>query len=269
MGIMDYIIIGLGVLFLLIGLLLGMRKMLFGLVASVVAIVLAAVVMMPIGNAVMNGTDWDDKLTTALAQSMSESMPNGNQTLVYADIDGDPATADELGFFADGAWYKFDSSLEGNALSVFAKSVESNIRKNYTPEDAATNPKTLIILLSEILTRFIFYAASFLLMWIVFGVAFWLIGKLVKQFVTGTYAGKLVDKVLGAVAGVAVIWVIVMLVFSLFDIIGAIPQTASFMNTVNEMIDNSLIASFIDKNNFIAQLIDVDSIVASLGGGAA
>lgn len=268
MGIMDYIIIGLGVLFLLIGLLLGMRRMLFGIVASVVAIVLAAVVMMPIGNAVMNGTEWDDKLTTALAQSMSESMPNGNQTLVYADADGKPDTADELGFFAGGEWHPFAESLEGGALAPFGKIVEANIRNSYTAEEAAANPKTAILLLSESLTRFIFFAATFILMWIVFGVAFWLIGKLVKQFVTGTYAGKLVDKVLGAVAGVAVIWVIVMLVFSIFEIVGAIPQAASFMTTVNEMIDNSTIASLIAKNNFIAQLINVDGIVASISGVA-
>lgn len=268
MGIMDYVIIGLGVLFLLIGLLLGMRRMLFGIVASVIAIVLAAVVMMPIGNAVMNGTDWDDKLTTALAQSMSEKMPNGNQTLVYADADGDPSTADELGYFSGGEWHPFSESLQGGALANFGTFVESNIKKNYTAEDAAEDPKTAILLLSETLTRFIFFAATFIVMWIVFGVAFWLLGKLVKQFVTGTYAGKLVDKVLGAAAGVAVIWVIAMLVFAVFDIVGALPQAAEFMSTINEMIDNSTIASFIAKNNFIAQLINVDGIIAAIGGAA-
>lgn len=269
MGILDFIIIGLAVLFLIIGLLLGMRRMLFGIVAAIVAIVLAAVVMAPLGDAVMKGTGLDEKLTSSLAQSLSAKMPNGNQTLVYADADGDPETKDELGFFADGVWHPFADSLEGGSVPWLAKTIESSIRKTYTQEESVSNPKTYILIMSEKLTTVIFYAVAFLILWIVFGVAFWGLGKLVKHFVTGTYAGKLVDKVLGAVIGVAVIWVIIMLVFSLFDIVSAIPQAAGVMSTVNDMISSSTIGSLISQNNFIAQIINVPKIVASLGGGAA
>ena len=269
MGILDYIIIGLAVLFLIIGLVLGMRRMLFGIVAAIVAIVLAAVVMAPLGNAVMDGTQWDDKLTSSLAQSFSAKMPNGNQTLVYADADGDPSTPDELGFFVEGTWNPFANALEGGSASGLASMVESSIRKTYTQEEATSNPKTYILIMSEKLTKVIFYAVSFFLLWIVFGVAFWALGKLVKHFVTGTYAGKLVDKVLGAVIGVAVIWVIIMLVFSVFDIVAAIPQASGVMATVTDMINDSMLGSLIAKNNIIAQLINVPQIVASLGGGAA
>lgn len=270
MGIMDYIIIGLAVLFLIIGVLLGMRRMLFGIVSAILAIVLAAVVMSPLANAVINGTEWDDKLTTSFAKSFSESMPNGNQVLVYADSDGDPQTKDELGFFtSDGAWHPFAESLEGNALSGVHSMVENSIRRIYPPEEAQENPKTYILLMSENLTRLIFHAVAFFILWIVFGVLFWGIGKLIKHFVNGTYAGKLVDKVLGAVAGLAVITVIVMFVFAVFDILAGVPQVASFTASITDMIENSTIASLIAKNNFIAQLMNVPKIVASLGGAAA
>lgn len=266
--ILDVAVIVITVLLLIFGIWRGMYKLIFGLVSALLAIVLTVLCVSPVSTLIVNKTMLDERLSSAIDQPLSAALPNGDVVIQLLDLDGD-GNATELGFVVEGEQHPFSDLLAGTPYSMLSSVVESAVKGRVTEESSEV---TFRAALSASLTAYIIMAIVFILLLIILSILVALIMKLIKKFVTHTYLGHFIDKLLGAVLGLAIAAVIIFGALAIIRTLG----TYEWIIPVNNLIESSTLTKILYDNNFlytfIVDKVDVkgliDKIIESTGGGS-
>ena len=244
--VLDIIVVVLTVLLLIFGIWRGMYKLIFGLVSSLLAIILTVVLLSTVTGFVVEKTTLDERLTQALDQPLSESLPNGDVIIQYYDIDGD-GQANELGFIADGVAHPFADLLQGTNYSMFSGVIEKVIADKVDAE----NGVPFITVLSSTLVGYIVMAIVFVALLIIFAIIVKLLMMLIKKFVTATYFGHFVNKLIGAILGLVIAAVIIWGSLAVIRLLG----TYEWIIPVNNLIEDSTLTKILFENNYIYKFL--------------
>ncbi len=264
-GIIDIVIIVIAVLFGLIGLIRGFRKTVFGLFASLVALVGAIVLAGVVTNLIIDGTTWDESLANLIAGKLSPNFTYGGAILEYQlSATGDSQV---LGFYDGKVWHPFADMLQGTALgSNLLSGWVTNLTANFYPYDAAALQMTFPMILGTIIVKYSFNIIFFIVMYIVLIIVVSLLNKLFKKIAASTYIGHFFDKLLGFVLGVGLAWVIIMLLLTVIQMLSGF----SFMQSVTNMVNGSLLGPYLVEYNFLYKLLDslwgIGAIGDKIGG---
>lgn len=266
--ILDVAVVVITVLLLIFGIWRGMYKLIFGLVSALLAIVLTVLCVSPVSTLIVDKTTLDERLSSAIDQPLSTALPNGDVVIQLLDLDGD-GNATELGFVVEGEQHPFSDLLAGTPYSMLSSVVESAVKGRVTEESSEV---TFRAALSASLTAYIIMAIVFILLLIIFSILVALIMKLIKKFVTHTYLGHFIDKLLGAVLGLAIAAVIIFGALAIIRTLG----TYEWIIPVNNLIESSTLTKILYENNFlytfIVDRVDlkglIDRIIESTGGGS-
>ncbi len=264
--ILDIAVVVITVLLLIFGIWRGMYKLIFGLVSALLAIVLAVICVSPVSTFIVDKTTLDERLSSAIDQPLSTSLPNGDVVIQLLDLDGD-GNASELGFVLEGEQHPFADLLEGTPYSMLSSVAESAVKDRVTEESSEVTFRAALV---ASITAYIIMAIVFILLLIIFSILVALIMKLIKKFVTHTYLGHFIDKLLGAVLGLAIAAVIIFGALAIIRMLG----TYEWIIPVNNLIESSTLTKILYNNNylytFIVDMVDVqgliDKIMASFGG---
>lgn len=266
--ILDVAVVVITVLLLIFGIWRGMYKLIFGLVSALLAIVLTVLCVSPVSTLIVDKTTLDERLSSAIDQPLSTALPNGDVVIQLLDLDGD-GNATELGFVVEGEQHPFSDLLAGTPYSMLSSVVESAVKGRVTEESSEV---TFRAALSASLTAYIIMAIVFILLLIIYSILVALIMKLIKKFVTHTYLGHFIDKLLGAVLGLAIAAVIIFGALAIIRTLG----TYEWIIPVNNLIESSTLTKILYENNFlytfIVDRVDlkglIDRIIESTGGGS-
>ncbi len=264
--ILDIAVVVITVLLLIFGIWRGMYKLIFGLVSALLAIVLAVICVSPVSTFIVDKTTLDERLSSAIDQPLSTALPNGDVVIQLLDLDGD-GNASELGFVMDGEQHPFADLLEGTPYSMLSSVAESAVKGRVTEESSEVTFRAALV---ASITAYIIMAIVFILLLIIFSILVALIMKLIKKFVTHTYLGHFIDKLLGAVLGLAIAAVIIFGALAIIRMLG----TYEWIIPVNNLIESSTLTKILYNNNylytFIVDMVDIqgliDKIMSSFGG---
>lgn len=245
--ILDVAVVVITVLLLIFGIWRGMYKLIFGLVSALLAIVLTVLCVSPVSTLIVDKTTLDERLSSAIDQPLSNALPNGDVVIQLLDINND-GDASELGFVVGGEQHPFSDLLAGTPYSMLSSVVESAVKGRITEESSEV---TFRAALSASLTAYIIMAIVFILLLIIFSILVALIMKLIKKFVTHTYLGHFIDKLLGAVLGLAIAAVIVFGALAIIKTLG----TYEWIIPVNNLIESSTLTKILYDNNFLYTFI--------------
>lgn len=264
----DVILVAVLLLFVVIGAKKGFVKMTLGLVVSLAVLVGSIVLVTPITKVLIDNTNLDNQLMSAINDPIAAKLPGSYTTLYYYDLDGDPETEDELVCDKDGSPMPYDLVFDGTVYKKF------NLHKLIKPmvESALKNGDNDHIYLVDALTfsiaSIIITSATFVVLLIVLRIILAIIMKLLSKAVSSLYVAHFFDKLLGAVFGLAMGAVIVIVIITLVQLF----QNVAFMEPVITAIDRSYLTKLAMDNNFvytlIAQKLNFQNILTKLFPGS-
>lgn len=264
----DVILVAVLLLFVVLGAKKGFIKMTLGLIVSLVVLVGSIVLVTPITKVVIDNTNLDNQLMSAISDPIAAKLPGSYTTLYYYDLDGDPETADELVCDKDGSPMPYDLVFEGTVYEKF------NLQKLIKPmvESALKNGDNDHIYLVDALTfsiaSIIITSATFVILLIVLRIVLAIIIKLLSKAVSSLYVAHFLDKLLGGVFGLAMGVVIVAVIITLIQLF----QNVAFIEPVITAIDRSYLTKLAMDNNFIytliAQKLNFQNILTKLFPGS-
>lgn len=266
--IVDIVVILLVVLITVVAIKKGFLRTIFGLVSSILVIVIAVFAAAPLANAIGKGTQWDEKLESTLQGRLSGKIPNYYGEILYYDLDGDGEV--ELAFKPENTdeYKPYDQVFTGSSLrfiraeKIMRKTAENNINK----EDSDSSI-TVINALAKTLTSYIFLAACFIAIAIIAKILFMILTKLLIKAASNLYFVHFVDKLLGGVFGFLLGALIVLIILAILQ---TMINGLAFMSPVKNFLEKSYIVKFImDRNflyNFFANNFSVDKLKGLFGG---
>lgn len=265
----DIVVVLLVVAITIIAISKGFLKTLFGLLSSILIIVIAVFAASPLTGAIANGTDWDEKLESSIHGSLVESkVPNAYGEIMYYDLDGDGVL--DLAFSPENSEEKkpYDKVFEGSTYGLFKvhkllrKTAEANLNK-----DDPSSSITVVSAMAKMFTMIVFLVSCFLAIAIVGKIIMVIISKLLLKAVQNLYFVHFVDKLLGGVFGFALAVLIILIIMAILQAM----HDLSFMDKVNEYIEGTAIVKFIRDNNFLYDLfaknVNMDKISQFFSGG--
>lgn len=259
--ILDLIVAVIVIMLLLFGIWRGAYKLIFGLVSSLLAIVLTVLLVSPATQLVVNNTTIDDRIQMSIDSGIRSKIPNANVTIRLYDIAGD-GTRDELGYDLDGEVKPFDTLLKGTPYSIFSGTIEKLIKGSIEGEEEVVFATVLV----ATIVGYIMLAITFVVLLIIFEIITKAIMHILKKFVTKTYFGHFVDKFLGAALGLAIAAVFIFGSLSIIKFLG----TYGFIIPVNKLIEESTITKWLFNNNYLYNLLvarfNVKAIIDSILG---
>lgn len=263
--ILDIIVVVVILLLIIFAVWRGAYKMLFGLVSSLLALILSIVLVSTVTQAVVEKTTIDDRIATGIDAKVTPKIPNADVLVKFYDIDNDGEVA-ELGFMADGVVKPFSEILAGTPYSIFSKPIESVISNRIGDDNQEVAFAKILI---ATLVSYIMMAICFVVLLIVLSILVHIILALFKKFVQRTYLGHFVDKFLGAVLGIALAGVIIYGALAIIKLLG----TYEFIVPVNNIINDSAITKFLFEKNFVYEWLVksldiktfIDSIISKIG----
>jgi len=249
------------ILLILFALWRGAYKMLFGLVSSLCAIILAIVLVGTVTQFIVQKTTIDDRIATAIDAPITSKIPNANAMISFYEIAGEQ----KLGYTVEGEVQPFSSLLKGSVLSILSKPIESIISDKLSD----TQEVAFASILVATLVGYIMLAISFVILLIILSILIHILMALLKKFVQRTYLGNFVDKLLGAVLGIVLAGIIVYGALAIIKLLG----TYEFIIPVNKLIDTSTITKFFFEKNFVYNWLVahfnikniIDSIISKIG----
>ncbi len=257
--ILDVVVVVVVLLLLIFGIWRGMYKIVFGLVSSLLAIILTIILASSVTSIVVERTQLDERLTIVLDAPLSSKLPNANVVIQYYDINADGAV-DELGYIQDGTVHPVADLLNGTPYSLLSGTVESVLVKNI---DKGEN-MAFVSVLSAALVAYIMVAAVSIVLIIIFTILTKLLMYILKKFVNATYFGNFINKLIGAVLGLAIAAVVIWGSLAVIRILGSYQWIIS----VNQLIDSSTLTKWLFNNNylynFLVETYDVKGIVDSI-----
>lgn len=257
--ILDIVVVVVVLLLLIFGIWRGMYKIVFGLVSSLLAIILTVILTSSVTAIVIERTQLDERLTIVLDAPLSSKLPNANVIIQYYDINGDGSVS-ELGYIQDGTVHPVADLLSGTPYSILSGTVESVLTKNI---DQGEN-MAFVSVLSAALVAYIMLAAVSIVLLIIFTILTKLLMYILKKFVNATYFGNFVNKLVGAVLGLAIAAVVIWGSLAVIRML----STYQWIIPVNQIIESSTLTKLLFNNNylynFLVQTYDVKGIVDSI-----
>lgn len=261
--VLDIIVVVVAVLLLLFGIWRGMYKLIFGLISTILVIVLAVVLVSPVTGWIVEKTTLDERLTAAIDQPLSESLPNADVVIQYYDLDND-GIADELGYVADGVVHEFSEIFNGTGYSIFSGIVESVISKHIDENESTA----FVTVLCSTLVGYIIIAIVFIVLLIIFAIIVKIIMTLIKKFVTRTYIGHFINKLVGAVLGLVIAMIIIWGALAVIRLLG----TYEWIIPVNNVINDSTLTKLLyDKNiiyDFLVNNFNIQEAISNMLSGS-
>jgi len=116
--IVDVVVILLVVLITVVAIKKGFLKTVFGLLSSVLVIVIAVFASAPLAGAVGNGTQLDERLESVIQGGISSKVPNAYGEILYYDLDGDGVK--DLAFKPENSeeFLHYSDIFQGSTLST-------------------------------------------------------------------------------------------------------------------------------------------------------
>lgn len=246
--IVDVVIILIVLLTTIVGIKRGFVKTMYGLITSILVIVIAVFATTPLTSLVIKNTTWDDKLEVSLQGALSPKIPNGYGSFVYYDLNSDGTT--ELAFKPENSdeYKAYDKVFEGTPYGMvnLQKLIRKTVEKNLNEDDADSNI-AVADAVAKTLTLYIFLAGFFIVIVIVSKIIFMILMRLLLKAVQSLYFVHFVDKTLGGVFGLVLGALVVLVVLSIIQAMSSLP----FMSSVNAFLEKTTITKFIMNNNFL------------------
>lgn len=132
-------------------------KTVFGLLSSVLVIVIVVFASAPLAGAVGNGTQLDERLESVIQGGISSKVPNAYGEILYYDLDGDGVK--DLAFKPENSeeFLPYSDIFKGSTLKYLK--LENIMRKTAESNLDAEDPDsyiTVVHALSRTLTTYIF-----------------------------------------------------------------------------------------------------------------
>lgn len=232
----DIVVAVIFLLFAIISCSKGFVKQTFGLITTVLAILIAYFFCDNLVNLVNKNFDWNAKLAAKLADS-----------------------------FSDNAFFSLELTAENISEAIHQMGLPSFIADfalKILPKNIGEY-ENVGLFLSSILANYILIAAAFAFLFIISKIILSLLKKLVIKVVQLPLI-RSVDKLLGLAFGVikCTLWII-----AIVYIINIIPSSVPYINYVKDGIDGSQIVQFIYKSNFSDWIFGiVNKLVSSIIG---
>ncbi len=228
MSIADYVIIGIIVIFALIGLKSGLLKTIYKIISYVASFYLAIKLSKPVAGW-FEGTGIYDGIKNSVEKLLE------NLNIDFSSV-ADPTNAESI--------------KEAIAKTPFPDNLKEIIANGMAKgTDAATNLMESFI---ENITSFILVILCAVVLFIILRILFWLAGFLIKG-ISEIPIIKQVDKVsgfiLGALVGVATVYFISLLL--------AYTATYEKLGFIYENIEDGIIAPFFYNNNILTQFFNI------------
>lgn len=228
--VMDIIVYGILILFLLVGLFKGLVKIVFSFLKGIVTLVITYFLTTPTRN-LLYKTGLDDKLTESISKSLLEKAPSLGNTIDVVNY------KDQV----------FEATQEASIPEFIGK-----IISNIVNLDDVTSG-TIGDAISSSLTMIIMTVISFLIIFVVFSIGVLLLSKLFSYLVS--FGGlKTIDRILGMVINGIYGLLLVSLVFLVMSSISSvIPSVGEFIDGLvypgGKDIDTFSIAKWLYENN--------------------
>lgn len=252
----DVLAVVILLLFLVVGAKRGALKMTTGLVTFIGTFIAAILLFTPVTKLVIQSTSLDDKLMSALESPIASKLPGSYDTLYYNDLDGDPATPDELVCDKNNVATPFDQLFDGSdGTSKILKIL--NVQKLIRPmveKTLAQGDVDHIYLVDAItfsLATLIITAGVFVVLLILIRIILGIVMRLLSKGAKSLYVVHFLDRLSGAVLGLVFGAVIVLVLITLVQV----TQNLSFMAPVMEAASRSYLVKFIMENNFLYALV--------------
>lgn len=261
--ILDLIVAVLVIMLLLFGMWRGAYKLIFGLVSSLLAIVLAVILVSSATQLIVANTTIDNRIQTAIDTSIRAKIPNANVSLKLYDLNNDTIKA-ELGYELNGEIKAFNTLLAGTPYSIFSSTVESMVKGSIGADDEVVFATVLV----ATVVGYVMLALTFVALLIIFELLVKALMHVLRKFVNRTYFGHFIDKLLGAVFGLAIAAVLVYGALAIIKFLG----TYAFIIPVNTLIEESTIVKWLFNNNYLYNILVasfnvkgvIDSILAKI-----
>lgn len=258
--ILDIILVVIVVLLLIFGIWRGMYKLIFGLVSALLAVVLTVVLMSTVTNVIVEKTTLDERLVAVLDEPLGNAVPNGDVTISYLDTNDD-GEGDTLGYVdAEGNQHPLADLFAGTPYALFGGVVASVVSTHVEMGQEVVFKDAL----TATVVGYILSAIVFIALLIVFTLLVKLLMYLLKKFVTHTYLGHFLDKLLGAVLGLAIAAIIIWGSLAIIRLLG----TYEWIIPVNELISTSTLTKFLFEQNylytFLVSTMDIKAIIDNI-----
>jgi uncharacterized membrane protein required for colicin V production len=234
-SIIDWAIVGLLVISFVIGVLMGLRKSIDGIVGLNIIILLSSV-----------GSFFIINVSPIATLSVYDQISTKIETTVFGTVDifSNPAYYDEgnLVILIDEEEGTYVSIVEamGGEESATGSAVSSIVNKLIS-EDTFSNGQTIGNYLAGKLTQIAFMGILFVIFGIILRIVLGVLTKILKRKLEENEGLKPVDKVFGGVVNLLNAFGIVLVVFLTYSLV----SNMEMLQPVNDIIDQSYIGKFI------------------------
>ena len=282
--IIDVAVVAFLLIFLFVGMKKGMLKMGYSLIAGILTLVLAVITVSPITEMVKLRTNIDDNLNNSLETKLLDSLPSTSIAPIFYVEDEDyvpeeGAEEDEkaglkLVFRTEEGIKDYEDIFKGspvgmlNLQKLLKPAVEKALDKE--AENAAEGVEVSVVMIdvvTDYISTGILLVILFIILCILYRIVFAVIGLLVQKAVKRLYVVHFLDKVLGAVFGLAAGAVVLLIIITVIQFIMPFP----FMDTVTPYLQETKLLSFImDHNvvyNFLMNAVESNETLSGLYAG--
>ena len=235
MVLMDFIIIGIALIYLLFGLKKGFFKQLMGFAAILLAV---------LGARLLTPVTADFVATTPLNQTIDDKIVNwleAKEGIFTTVVSSDPTTE------------QIEEAMTETGLPGF---IVNAIAKYFNLEVAEGETKTFAELLSPEITRVIVVVISFIALILILWLAFFILAKILNKIFSFGVLG-LLNRILGGGLGLIKALLVISLVFlGLSALSGLVPQINTFLTGQLENAGSISVFKILNDNNPINWLIN-------------
>lgn len=233
---------------LIVGLKRGLIKMVFGLLSSVAALVIAIMLVMPATSFIVEATPIDDLMVNAIEKPLASNYPILDSQLLYFNHDADPETPDILGFYYNETIHPLEDVLSQSSLLSFFSDDIIKYAANFMPEGGGSFLRAFV----SFIVAYALIPLTFIFIWIFAAVIFTIVSAILTKMVESFKIISLVDKLGGVVLSFVLAVVFLVIVVTGFDLLAGVEAMAGIKESV---INNSIVGALIDEFNPLSDYI--------------
>ena len=273
--VVDVVVVALVVLILVLGVKRGFVRSCVGLVSAVAVLAGAILLTSPVTGLITAGTDWDGQIAESLESPIAEKLPNAYATVYYTDYDNDVNTDVELVYKIDGEAHPFDEVFNDNGVikrlglvKLIRPAVENLLHAQAEEENVAldnyNNTINLIDGVTAPIATAILTVAVFFALIIILWIVLWILLKIFKKISSTIYIAHFLDKMLGGIFGLVMGVLVVLIILTILQVLSPL----SFMEPVNNFLEETVVTKFVMDNNFLyrflADSINIESLMSGI-----
>lgn len=283
--VIDVAVVAFLLVFLFVGMKKGMLKMGYSLIAGVLTLVLAVMTVSPITELVKLRTNWDDNLNESLSTKLLDSLPPAAalSPIFYVDdedyvpevgAEEDENAGKKLVYRTEDGVKDYDDIFKGspvgmlNLQKILKPAVEKALAKE--AENAAEGMEVSVLMIdvvTDYISTGILLVILFIVLCILYRIVLAVIGLLIHKAVKRLYVVHFLDKVLGAVFGLAAGAVVLLVIVTVIQFISPFP----FMDSVTPYLQETKLLSFIMDHNvayqFLMKTVESNETLSGLYAG--